>query len=1774
MVIGETTRVLLVDDDQNMLTSLSDILDYKGYHTQHANKGASALKSLVEQVVDVALVDLRLEDMSGLELVKRIKEQSPYTECILLTGYASQSSAIEAVSSGVFGYFLKPFEIDQVALAIEQAAQKSKASKALAANERRLRRLIENGRDNILVLTADGMVTWANASVESNWGYNFTENLDIYRTDYLHPEEREEISTIFERVASQPGAKENMTFRVRHTSGVWRWVEGTAVNLLNDPGINGIVINFRDITEQKLAQDKLRLQGSALDAAANAVVITDREGNIIWVNAAFSALTGYSSEEAITKNPRLLNSGAHSDSFFQNLWETINSGKTWHGELINKRKDGTLYNEEMTITPLLDVTGKVDYFIAVKQDITERIQFEKNLSVSESRYRSLFEDSPIAILEEDFSGVKTKLDDLKKHGIKNWKEYFTNHPEVVEECSRLARFIDSNTASVKLHGAKDKRELIGPLSMFFANDSYATFADELTQIALGSTSYSIETVNKTVEGLPIDVKIYWKVPPGYETDYSKVIVTILDISERKEHEKAIEKHNRELDLLYNAGRMLSRTLELEKIHYSFYELISSSMRCDSMFISDFEPEKEEINVRFAITDGKTIDAAGFAPIQLGSEKDCIQAPVIRDGKSRIITDFGTELKKHGNYSLIYNKIGTRSNVPQEITKARSALIIPILLNNRVGGTIQIQCSEPNAYDENDLLIAESMVAQIAVAINNASLYQARVKELEGRIKAEEELRQKNLLQEKIVALGRELATTMDISRIFEIAENNLKNMMRCPIFGIILYDSEKQNLIPTFISVDDKSIDVSSIKPVPFDPKLVSDQLAKSFNTRATVIINDYRSEDEHNSIFVLKSKEEPRSVIFIPMLSEDTVIGMLVLSRYQVSAFTEEEGEWLSVVANIIGLAIQNARLQADILHELMEKEKAEVEIRQSLLELEMLYENALTVNQLFDADEVGKAIVQLLSRRFPDYHSVLRLRVNDSNLLRLVDFYVPGLKPEDRSELEKTFSTMISHIGDGLSGQVVKTGEVIRVSDVQENPQYVEVYPGIRSGLYVPIKVGQYIIGSIALESEKLDAFTLRDERLLSTIANQAAIAFDNASLYQAVQKELDARIQTEFALRESRGRLQSILDHTSALVYIKDLQGRYILANKALADIIGTNVNDLAGKKPNDLVDYPESEQHELNDQMVLEKKAPITFEEQHTIKGVTNTFLSVKFPIWNEKKEIIALCGISTDITIQKAGEDQLRLMSHVVEQSPALVILTDPEGNIKYVNRKFTEEIGYHPEEVIGKTPRILKSGYTSREEYETLWQTIKSGKEWRGEFRNRRKDGTLLWESALISPMFNPKGEITHFLAIKENITARKEAEFELMRLNQGLEERVQQRTAELHEANIALEKASKLKDEFLASMSHELRTPLTGVLGLSEAMQKGVYGSLNEKQVTILQTIEEGGRHLLNLINDILDLSKIEAGKMGLEPGVVSVDEVCQASLRMVKQIATSRQQKLTLTQHPIDMYFYADPKRIKQILVNLLGNAVKFTPEMGEIGLEVIGDPEKDEITFTVWDTGIGIAEQDMEKLFKPFVQIDSSLSRNYAGTGLGLSLVDRLVKLHGGGIQVTSEVGKGSRFTVTVPWHKEKVEDTVKQLTAQKEINVMTLEMEKQKQNLGDILIVEDNQVNSAMLSDYLLYKGYKTTIVNSGQDALSKIGKTKPDVVLMDIQMSGINGLEVIRAVRQMHGDISRVGIIALTALAMSEDRQRCLDAGADDYISKPVDMDGLMVAITNLRGKNK
>ncbi|MFK5969841.1 MAG: ATP-binding protein [Candidatus Marithrix sp.] len=403
---------------------------------------------------------------------------------------------------------------------------------------------------------------------------------------------------------------------------------------------------------------------------------------------------------------------------------------------------------------------------------------------------------------------------------------------------------------------------------------------------------------------------------------------------------------------------------------------------------------------------------------------------------------------------------------------------------------------------------------------------------------------------------------------------------------------------------------------------------------------------------------------------------------------------------------------------------------------------------------------------------------------------------------------------------------------------------------------------------------------------------------------------------------------------------------------------------------------------------------------------------------------------------------------------------------------------------------------------------------------------------------------------VVEDITERKQMEIALDKERASLALRVEERTVDLRQANEELARASRLNDEFLANMSHEFRTPLNAVIVFSELLLDEIYGELNIKQRESIEHIEQAGKHLLSLITDILDLSKIKAGQMKLHIEQVKIDSICQESLQLVKPAAAKKQIKLQTAYDGFVTIVQADKRGLKQILVNLLTNAVKFTPQGGQIKLEIIGDESNGIVKFNVIDTGIGISEAEIEYLFQPFVQLDGGLSRQQEGTGLGLSLVYKLTELHGGGVQVESEVGKGSCFSITLPW--QKINNIVANLSDIPNTNKL-------------ILVAEDNESNIIGIQTSLQAKGYQVVIAHNGIEAIKLTREKRPNLIIMDIQMPEMDGIEAIKHI-QADSNLADIPIIALTTLAMPRDRERCLEAGANEYFSKPVNIKKLLIAI--------
>jgi two-component system sensor histidine kinase/response regulator len=694
------------------------------------------------------------------------------------------------------------------------------------------------------------------------------------------------------------------------------------------------------------------------------------------------------------------------------------------------------------------------------------------------------------------------------------------------------------------------------------------------------------------------------------------------------------------------------------------------------------------------------------------------------------------------------------------------------------------------------------------------------------------------------------------------------------------------------------------------------------------------------------------------------------------------------------------------------------------------------------------------------------------------------------------------------------------------------------------------------------------------------------------RALLSILEDQKETEEALRESEEKFQTLARVMPVGIFRTDADGRSIYVNEAMCRMTGRTFEEslgfgwLEGLHPDDRARVYEEWGESVKNQLPFKTQSRLVHKNGSLVRTVAEADAVV-----DAKGKILGYVGTITDITDLKEAEESLRnsedelrslnedLERHVgdrtreledarrvalsmlqdadiqrrnteeilkklaestsrhvmlwqaVENSPAIVVVTDPEANIQYVNPKFVEVTGYSAEEVIGKNPRILKSGEHTPEFYQHLWATIKAGKTWFGEFCNRKKSGDLYWEAASISPVRASDGGIHQFLAIKEDVTEFK-------------------RTAEvLMRAKEEADAANQAKSAFLASMSHEIRTPLNAILGYSQLVLRDEALGAGTRES--LHIINRSGEHLLALINDVLEVAKIEAGRLGLDPAEFDLHAMLDDLAAMFRLPAMEKGIGLQFTKaKDLPRYVIADEGKTRQVLINILGNAVKFTKQ-GHVSVgAAVSRAESGQLWLAVEveDTGSGIAPEEMGKLFQYFEQTRSG-RETLSGTGLGLVISRDYARKMGGDISVASEQGKGSVFRFEIP-----IAPIAAKPAGELPDSRRVAGLEPGQAALR-VLVVDDEVSNRGWLCALLESVGFEVREAGNGREALEIWQAWRPGLILMDMRMPLMDGYEATRRIRLAPGGDSTV-IIALTASALDEPLPAMMEAGVDDLVCKP------------------
>jgi PAS domain S-box-containing protein len=721
--------------------------------------------------------------------------------------------------------------------------------------------------------------------------------------------------------------------------------------------------------------------------------------------------------------------------------------------------------------------------------------------------------------------------------------------------------------------------------------------------------------------------------------------------------------------------------------------------------------------------------------------------------------------------------------------------------------------------------------------------------------------------------------------------------------------------------------------------------------------------------------------------------------------------------------------------------------------------------------------------------------------------------------------------------------------VADLIVPPKYQEAH---RQGLARFLKTGNStIIGrSVEVSGVRADGAEFPIELTLASIEHGGQVSFS------AYARDITERKRAENALKISEERFQLSMEATNDGLWDWNTATNEVYYSPACYQMLGYEAAEFPGtiKSWQDLI-HPDDVEHTMEVNMDCVEGRCETFAVEYRLKakdGEWHWILGRGKSIERDAQgRSLRLVGTNVDITKRKHHDEQMIKLLQAVEQSTNTIVITGLDANIEYANPSFEKSTGYTIEEAKNQNPRLLQSGKTPRSTYDDMWAHLTSGKPWKGEFINKRKDGTEYTESVHISPVHQPDGEITNYLAIKQDVTEFKAAQQALAQLTHNLEDKVIARTAELEKAKLEAEKANKTKSAFLANMSHEIRTPMNAILGLAHLLHRT---ELTQEQADQLHKIDNAAKHLLTIINDILDLSKIEAGHLELEQTDFHLGALLDNVHSLVAEQAKAKGLSIEVNPDSVPLWLHGDPTRLKQALINYTSNAIKFT-DSGFIILRArpLQETESEvQIRFEVEDTGIGIPADKQKSLFQSFEQADSSTTRKYGGTGLGLAITKHLAILMGGDAGVDSEPGRGSIF-----WFVARFKRGIGIMPDFDADHANDAEAGLHRYAEARILIADDVAINREVIEQLLSRTGLVIDMAENGQEAVDKARTADYTLILMDMQMPLMDGMEATRAIHALPGHAT-TPILALTANAFMEDRRACMEAGMVDFIAKPVD----------------
>jgi PAS domain S-box-containing protein len=1679
----------------------------------------------------------------------------------------------------------------------------------LRLSEERFKSMLSRISDVVYEVDLLGNIVYVSPSVERVLGYTPEEVLGRNIFQFIAKEDIAFVQNLLETVDRR--VEKFTEYRYLAKDGSIRWVRSSTTPKYENGALVGGTGTLNDITEKKLAEVELIKFSQAVDQSPVSIVITKLDGSIEYANPKACETTGYSLAELKGKNPRVLKSGETPPKEYQQLWNAITSGSLWRGVFHNKRKNGEYYWESSQIAPIQDLEGNTTHYMAIKEDITDRILIQENLIGSERRFREIAEQSQNVIWEVDTEGLYTYVSPAAS-------AVWGYEPE---ELVGKAHFYDLHPENGREAFKKAAMAVFKEKEFFNRLENPLVTKDKRNIWVLTNGAPILDT-----QGSLVGYR-------GSDIDISAVKLSAESLRESEQRYRSIFNNSKSVMLIIDP--ITGQIIDANKSASAFYgwsqeelcgKRISDINRSDSKTVQDsmqrtFAGNQQHFRFKHLLKDGTIRDVEVFSgPVEYGdktllfsivhditdrrmaeealmsSEKDLSYSQEIAEMGSwqlNLVTNefrWSDNLKrmlgfKHVgqsfNYARILAKVSSkdhaviRENMDRIRRNKRNASfevrfelddqhviwlqvnIHPQFENDKLvylnGVSIDItnKTIREMAHKQMSMAVEQSPVITVVTDLNACIVYANPAFEHVTGYTLEEVMgKNVRILNSGMTdsALYKDLWLSIRANKTWHGEWINKKKsgelyweeVQISPIF-------DEQGTTINYLAV--KS-DISQRKKAEEEIRELNSRLEHKVEERTIQLA---QSEEKYRSVV-----ENVLEIIFITDLQGHWLF--LNKAWEEITGFDTEE----SIGKSLFEFVHPEDRAQnVELFRQLTDLEKpyCRHEIRYLTKSGGFRWIEAFASLRLNDDGEPTGSYGTL--------KDITERKLNEEFELVLLEL-APKLAEVQLDRIEAAINLALSRIGNFLGADRAYIYELDETEPTMDNT-YEWCNTGVESYLSVSKKISTDLVPNWleqvrrksniqipsvddlpenwGIERSHLQSMHVKSLICIPIFTEQTLTGFvgldsikekrsysaseiNMLMVWSSMLSGLIGNRRTEILLEQTRQNYQTFFNSVEEFLIVLDEEGRVVHANDTLYRRLGYTTDEMVCKTVLDL--RPEERRLEASDVFIRVLKGETNFcaipyiskngehipVETHINKG-----------IWDGKSRYFC---VSKDISKIKLSEEKFASAFH---SNSALMAISSPEdGKFLDVNETFLTMLGFEREEVIGRNSSELSIFQNADSAERIQEQFISEGMINELEFELRTKMGES--KTGLLSAKSIYIGDQRCMLTVVIDITERKKAE------------------SLLQEARMAADVANKAKSEFLSRMSHELRTPMNSILGFAQLLE---LGELNPGQKKGVNHILKSGKHLLDLINEVLDISRIESGRLSLSIEAVQIKPMVLEMIDIIKPQAEERAIRIELIEtSDIIQFVHADRQRLKQILLNLLNNAVKYNRERGTIRIQAMTE-RKGMVRISVSDTGLGIPAEFLPKLFTPFERIGADKT-NTEGTGLGLSVVKKIIEVMDGHYGVESEPGVGSTFWVELP------------LSESPEFNafhssIPTSNHSLQTAQKGIILYVEDNRSNIELMEQILQKERAEYVLITEmlGSAVLERVLSDKPNLILLDLNLPDMHGHEVLEKLKSDRRT-NNIPVVVISADAMPQQLSTMLKAGADDYLTKPLELPVLIRTI--------